>query len=233
MKVCQSLRYLRQRVGEKANVQHKRNYRRRRHVIRNNQRSAHYTDHDVPEVADKTHGRLHQSAQKLTFPCRSVKFFVILLKFIYRFLRAVKNSDDIVSRVHFLDMPVKVSEIPLLLTEELLRTIQDDKHCHYAQQRASYHRKTEDIVGNEHHNKRTEKEYRLSDEQRKAVVQRLSDGVHVVGHTGQNVAESDFVKIRQRQSVDLFVDFTTHFLRYSLRNGDKDLFLKNMQYGAA
>ena len=113
-------------------------------------------------------------------------------------------------------MSVERAKSLLLPLKVFLRNFYYHQHNDYADDGASHRSKRHNITRNKHHHERTAQKYELPHEYRYVVVQNLTYRVNVVGDSRQNVAVRGIVKIFQRQTIYLFVDFSAQLLRDAL-----------------
>ena len=123
---------------------------------------------------------------------------------------AVIGLDDRVTRVHLFDMSVQRAEVALLAGKVFLAAGHDEEHDRKADDRCGNGGQRHDPVGDKHHDQAAEEQHDLGDEHADRLVQRLADGVHVVGHAGEHVARRGAVVIPHREAVDLVRNIAAH-----------------------
>ena len=99
--------------------------------------------------------------------------------------------------VDFLHMAVQLSQIILLADEVFLRFADDQQHEGEAQDGRDNGGGGHDAVGEEHHEKRAQEHGDGSDQVPQGLVHGLPNGVHIVGHPAEHIAEADCVIVAQ------------------------------------
>ena len=165
--------------------------------------SAQQSNHHIPQISHKLHDRHHHSGEKLRFPGGFVKFPVVFLKFRHHVLFLIENFHHIVAAVVFFDLTVDFSQIALLVAEIFLGSFHhktDDHHRHRQDQKR---RQRHPHIDGKHHHQHADQRRHRSDQLRHALVQTHLQSVHIVRHSGKDLAVSPALKIVQRHSVDL------------------------------
>ena len=117
--------------------------------------------------------------------------------------------------VDFFNMAVQVAKPPLACDEVLLRAAHDAQHQPEAQHRRYNRRQRHDPVRREHHHDTADEHRHGGDKAGQAVLQRLADGVHIVGDAGEHVAGGGGLEVADRQAVD--------FVGYAVTQAPVDL----------
>ena len=117
--------------------------------------------------------------------------------------------------VDFFNMAVQVAQPPLARDEVLLRAAHDAPHQPEAQHRRYNRRQRHDPVRREHHDDAADEHRHGGDKAGQAVLQRLADGVHIVGDAGEHVAGGGGLEVADRQAVD--------FVGYAVAQAPVDL----------
>ena len=126
-------------------------------------------------------------------------------------------------------MTVQFSQMTLLAGKIFLGVGGDEPHQHESDEDGRDGRQGHQHICDEHHKQRAQKQGDSRYQHAYALVKRLGDHVHVVGHAGKNVAVGSPVVIIHRQSVDLLRDVPPHLPGEDLRDGGHDKMLRKGQ----
>ena len=215
------LRKLRKRRSEQSDVQRERYHDAETHALGNEHRADDAHRH-VTQISDKVHERHHQSRKKLRFPRTRIKVAVDGIELGLDLFFGVVRLDDVVPRIDFLHVPVEIAEIPLLAHEVFLRFAHDEKHEHESDQARDDGGDRHDRVGHEHHDDAADEHDDGGKHGHERLIQRLTDGIHVVGNAGEHVAHAVGIEIFEGQQVDFFGDRAAQPLRVFLRDRRHD-----------
>jgi len=208
-----------QRLGKEADVQHERHDGAEGNRTLHGQHRAHNADRHIGEVAHENHERHHEAGQELAFPGAEIQPVVLFVKRSLLFFFAVVRLDHIVPADGFLHMAVDGSELCLLTRVIGLRVGNDQHHDRKPQQRRENPGQRQEPVCQQHHHRGAQQQGKRRDKSGKALIHRLSHGVHVVRHAAEHVAGGGGIKVFERQPVDLFGNIPPHVLGDAL--GDR------------
>jgi len=171
------------------------------------QDSPHHDNCHVTKIANKSHDGHHQAGQKLGFPSGLVEGIVQSVEFLDALPFAVKGFHNYVTTVHLLNMPVYMPQEFLLLFEVFLRIL--DHQSGYDGGQGDDHQGDQGHLpaDGQHHDEYANHGDRGGDDLGQALVECLTDGVHVVGYAGENLSVAGTVKIFQRYAINLGGDF--------------------------
>ena len=158
LQVLERLRELGKRLREQTNVHHERHDHAEFDLAVHGQHRADHAHDHVTEVADEVHERHHQSGEELALPAGDVQIIVVFLELFDGVLFAAIRLDHGVAGVHFLNVPVHISQRDLLSGEVLLRGDHDYAHDHQAKQRGTDGAQRHDHVVVEHHDERADEQ---------------------------------------------------------------------------
>ena len=168
--------------------------------------AAHNADHHIAHITDKVHHRHHQAGKELGFPCGLIQTVVILTESLFRTFLAVKSLYHHMAAIHLLHMAIDVTQIFLLLHEIFLRLLDNEADKHHGNRHNEQRYQRHFPADGEHHGKNTDEHGDRSDNLGNALVQTLTDGVHIVGDAGKHFAVGGGVIVRKRETVDFIFD---------------------------
>ena len=174
------------------------------------QQNAHHRDRHVAEVGYERHERHHQTGQKLRFPGAVEQIPVGPVEILAHFLLGVKRLDDVLSGIRLLDLSVEFAQVILLADKVFLGLSDDEEHQQHAERHGQKGGQRHFPPRDEHRDQHAAQHDDGGNQRAHALVQRLSDGVHVVGHAGEHVSVAARIEISERHVVDLFSDQPAH-----------------------
>ena len=172
------------------------------------QHGAHHRHGHIAQVAYEGHDGLHHTGEELAQPGRLEEDGVGLVKLPDHFLLPVEGPHHTVAGVGLLHLAVDLAQI-LLLGHKVLLAVLDHQH-----HQACRHRK--DDQGDEghqrgdgkHHHQHADESGHRGNEGSHRLVQALSQGIHIVGDTGEDLAHGTGLKILHGHAVDFLRDIT-------------------------
>gem|GEM_PF-2878692 len=176
----------------------------------NRQQTAGQCHSGITQIAHEHHDRLHQARQELGFPCGVVQGIVGFLKLLHHVLFLIIRLNHCMTGVGFFHLSVDVSQIFLLLLEVLLGFFHHQRNQSYGN-RENYHSdQSHQRRDTKHHYQYADHSRHGSDDLGDALVQALSQCVHVVGDAGQHFAVGTAFKICHWHAVDFFRNVFPH-----------------------
>ena len=168
--------------------------------------AAHDSHCHIAQVAHKVHDGHHQAGEELALPCGFVQLIVGGVEVCQHHGFAVEGLDHVVAGVDLLYLTVDHAQRGLLRFEVLLAEL--DNHQHQRQRHRQDQQGDQGHAGadGKHHHQHTDHGSHAGDQLGDALVQALSQRVHIVGDAGEHLAHGALFKVRQRQAVDLFAD---------------------------
>ena len=180
--------------------------------------SANNTHRHIAQVTDKSHDGHHKSRQTLGLKTAFAQISVHPVKDFLGFLLTVISFYHCMPGIDFLDVPVDLTKVLLLSGKVFLAPAHNGEHYHKSQKTGGHCGQSHPSVRDEHHAQTPEKENKGGNQISDAVIQRLADGIHIIGHAGQYIAGGGTIIKPHGQSVYLPGNIRTHFLGYTLCN---------------
>ena len=179
--------------------------------------AAHDSHCHIAQVAHKVHDGHHQAGEELALPCGFVQFIVGGVEVCQYHGLPVEGLDHVMTGVDLLNLTVDHAQRGLLRFEVLLAEL--DHHQHQRQRYRQDQQSDQGHAGTDgkHHHQHTDHGGHAGDQLGDALVQALTQRVHIVGDAGEHLAHGALFKVRQRQAVDLFTDLATEVVADLLR----------------
>ena len=224
-----ALRYLRERGGEKADVENERNYHAELYRAVHREDRADHADRNVSNVADDVHERLHNARKELRTPVSVVDRGVQAIEMREHLALSAADADDLVTRVHFFNEAVQLAQTFLARREKALRARHYQHHQSHADERYRQRDERQPPLGREHHDKAANELRCRADYGRQTVCQTLLECGNVVSHAAEYVALRVGVKIFLRHAVDLFRKLAAHTVGHFQRYHRHDVMLNEAE----
>ena len=130
-------------------------------------------------------------------------------------------------------MPVRLSQAFLLPGEVFLRPGHDQRHEYKAEEAGKNRGQGQDPAVIKHHDQGTGQHGDRCHQGTDALVHALPDRVYVIGHAAQYVSVADFIKILQRQAIDLFGYAGAQVFADLLGDGRHDIALRKAEHSGS
>ena len=216
--VRHALRHLRQRRGEKPDIQNERDDHAELDRAVHREDRAENAHRDIGDVADNVHKRLHHAGEKLRSPVRVVNGGVERIELRADLPPGAAEPHDFMPGVHFLHIPVQRAETFLPRGEIPLRSGQDQHRQQHAEDRHADGNEREPPLGDEHHKETADKLRGRADDRGQAVRESLLQGGNVVCDAAENVALRGRAEILLRHAVDLGGKLAAHAVGHFQRD---------------
>ena len=193
---------------------------------------AHHNDAHVAHVAYEAHERHHQAGEELAAPRAREQAVVLRLEVGDGRLGAVEHLDDVLAGEVLLHDAVHGAEHLLLLAEVALREVHDHAHDHHGDRQREHGDARERQADREHHDEDADDLRHRGDELRDRLVERLAQGVDVVGDAAEHVALAVAVEVAHGDDGDLLGDLGAHPVADLLRDPGHEPALDEVARGA-
>ena len=164
---------------------------------------AHHSHNRIVHVPDAHRDRHHRRSIALCRGSRLAQVLVTVGKLGNICLLMVEDLDDFLPRDHLFDIAVERTQRLLLTRVELLAARARIAHVRHDGHVARHSDERKTPIENKHQDQRSHRLHGSLNHRCKAVVERLGNGVHVVGEKTHDVARPRTVKIGERERLDM------------------------------
>ena len=180
------------------------------------QARAHHHDGHVAGVAHQAHERHHEAREKLRAPTRGEQLVVLLVKGGDGVVCAVEDLDDVLAGKVLFDKAVDLAQNVLLRAEVRLREVHHGAHDHGGHGQGDHHDARERQADREHHDQHAHDLRDAGDQLGYRLVERLAQGIDVVGDAREDVAFAVGVEVAHGDARDLLGDLFAHAVAHFL-----------------
>ena len=184
---------------------------------------AHHSHNRVVHVPDAHRDRHHRRGIALCRGSRLAQVLVTVGKLGDICLLMVEDLDDFLPRDHLFDIAVERTQRLLLTRVELLAARARITHVRYDSHVARHSDERKTPIENKHQDQRSHRLHGSLNHRCEAVVERLGNGVHVVGEKTHDVARPHTVKIGKRKRLDMRKQVAANVEHHPLRRANHNL----------
>ena len=225
------LRHLRERLGEHADILHEGHDGLHADPAPDDQPASQHRHHDISEVADELHHRLHHPRQELGFPGGFVQRLIGFVEAADRLFLMIEGLDDTMPAVHLFHLSVDMSQIFLLGFEVFLGMLDDEADAEHRNRQDAQRRQGQLPADGQHHHQYADHLGDGGDELGNALVEALAQGIHVVGDAGEHLAVGLGIVVFHGQTVDLLGDLPPQVVGHLLGHAGHQNTLNDRQSG--
>ena len=204
------LRQCAQRRGKQAHIHNKRRDDAEGDLPVDCKRGAQYADHDIAQIADDIHKRLHHTGEELAPAVRVIDSQIQTFESLLNLPVRAGDPHHIVAGVHFLHVTVELSEALLAGGKILLGFGNNQHHDNEAKQRHRDGRRRHPPLGHEHHDQTAGKLCHGADDGRQTVGKRLLQRTDIVGHAAEDIAVRNLIEVFHRHFIDFVRKILSH-----------------------